>query len=533
MEAELEQRVATSVIKPVCFSEWASPIVPILKRNGQLRICGDFKQTVYPVLQIYKYPIPNIDDLYSKVSGGRYFTRLDLSDAYLQVPLDEESQKLTTINTPEGLFMYTQLCFGIASSPGVFQRIIDQLIQGIPRTVAYLDDTLISGRTMEEHNWNLHAIFMRLQDAGLRLKGDKCEFRKSSISYLGHRIDSEGIHPTQDKVNAICKAPTPKNVSELRSFLAFVNYYHWYLNNISTVLAPLYRLLQKGIPWKWGPDEAFAFKQSKGLLMSTDALVHYITELKLIMMVDASPVGVGAVLLHIMKDGSEKPIYFASKALSKAEQNYVQIEREGLAVIFGVSKFHKYIYGWEFTIITDHKPLLRLFKEDRAISPTGSARAQRWALVLASYHYQLVYKPGSKISNGDELSRLPIEDYVMPLPCPEEVVLSMSALDLTPVTSKIVAFYTSRDPMLSQVCKWILHGWPEKRSLDFQPYTTRKNELSEQLGCVLWGSKVVIPAKCWDTLLKVLHESHPGISWMKSLARSHIWWPKIDADIEL
>ena len=185
-----------------------------------------------------------------------------------------------------------------------------------------------------------------------------------------------------------------------------------------------------------------------------------------------------------------------------------------LAVTFGVSKFHKYIYGRIFTIITYHKPLLGLFKEDRAISLTGSARVQRWALVLASYHYQLVYKSGSKIPNADRLSRLPIEDYVTPLPCPEEVVLSMSALDLTPVTSKTVAFYTSRDPVLSQVRKWILHGWPgKKRSLDFQPYTTRKDELSEQLGCVLWRSRVVITAKCRDALLKELHESSRNFSY--------------------
>ena len=255
--------------------------------------------------------------------------------------------------------MYTRLCFGMTTSPGVFQRLIDQLIQRIWRTVAYLND--ISGRTMEKHNRKLRAVFTRLHDAGLCLKSDKCEFRKSSISYLGHRIDSEGIHPTQDKVNTTCKALTPKNVSELRSFLAFVNYYRRYLNNISSVLVPLYRLIQKGIPWKWGPDEAFVFKQSKGLLMSTNVLVHYNTELKLIMTVDASPVGVGAVLSHMMKDGSEKPIYFASREWSKAERNYAQIEYEGLAVIFGVSKFHKYIYGREFTNIMDHKPLLGLF----------------------------------------------------------------------------------------------------------------------------------------------------------------------------
>ena len=173
VEAELEQMVATSVIKPVCFSEWSFLIVPILKRNGQVRICEDFKETVNPVLQIDKYAIPNIDDMYSNVSGGRYFTQLDLSDAYLHVPLDEESQKLTTINTHKGLFMYTRLCFGIASSAGVFQIIIDQMIQGIPRTLVYLDDILISERTMEDHNRNLRAVFMRLRDAGLRFKGDK------------------------------------------------------------------------------------------------------------------------------------------------------------------------------------------------------------------------------------------------------------------------------------------------------------------------------------------------------------------------
>ena len=194
---------------------------------------------------------------------------------------------------------------------------------------------------MEEHNRDLRGVFMRLRGASLRPKGDKCEFRKSTISYLGHEIDSEGIHPTQDKVNAICKAPTPNSVSELRSFLIFVNYYRRYLNNISTVLAPLYRSLQKGIPWKWGTDEAFTFKQSKRLLMSTNVLVYNNTELKLIMTVDASPVGVGAVLSHIIKDRSEKPIHYASRALSKAERNYAQIERERLAVIFGVSKFHK------------------------------------------------------------------------------------------------------------------------------------------------------------------------------------------------
>ena len=216
-------------------------------------------------------------------------------------------------------------------------------------------------------------------------------------------------------------------------------YDHRYLSNVSALLAPLYRLLQKRIPWKWGPGVAFIFRQSKRLLMSTNVSVHYNAGLKL-MTVDVSAVNVGVVLSHIMKDGSEKPIYFASRTLWRTERNYAQIEQERLAVIFGVSKFHKYVYGREFSLITDHKPLLGLFKEDRTISPTGSARVQRWALILVNYHYQLVFKPGSKISNADGSSRLPVEDYFTPLLSPEEVVLFISALDLTPVTSKTVAF---------------------------------------------------------------------------------------------
>ena len=183
--------------------------------------------------------------------------------------------------------------------------------------------------------------------------------------------------------------------------------------------------------------------------MSTNVFFHYNAELKLIITVDASPVGVDAVFSHIMTDGSEKPLYFASMTLSRAERNYVRIEREELAVIFGVSKFHKYIYGREFTIITDHKPLPGLFKDDHAISLKGNGKEQRWALVLTNYHYQQVFKPCTKISHADGLSRLPLEDYFMPLSCPKEIVLSLSALDLTLTTSKTCFLHIKRSSVIT------------------------------------------------------------------------------------
>ena len=223
---------------------------------------------------------------------------------------------LTAINTTKGLFVYNRMPFGISAAPGIFQRTMERLIQGIPMTdltVVYLDDVLVTGRTPEEHHSHLKQVLERLQKAGLRLKREKCSFGRPSCTYLGHRIDDgEGIHPTEEKVSAIINAPAPRNVAELRSFLGLVNYYHRFIQNLSTVLAPLYELLQKGNRWVWGRRQEMAFEESKQLLGSTQVLVHYDSRLPLILSCDALPYGVGAVLSHRMKDGSEKPVGFAT-----------------------------------------------------------------------------------------------------------------------------------------------------------------------------------------------------------------------------
>ena len=160
-------------IKPIEFSEWAAPIAPVLKRNGEVRICGDYKQTVNRASKVDKYPKPNISDLYSKLGGGQYYSKIDLSHAYQQIPLEENSQKLTTITTQKGLFVYTRLCYGVASAPGIFQRIMEQILQTIPVVAVYLDDILVSGSSYEEARENLITVLQRLQDAGLKLKSEK------------------------------------------------------------------------------------------------------------------------------------------------------------------------------------------------------------------------------------------------------------------------------------------------------------------------------------------------------------------------
>ena len=218
VEDELDRMQDAGIIRPVEFSEWAAPIVPVLKSTGAVRICGDYKVTINRAVKVDKYPIPNVSDLFTQLSGGTVYTTLDMSHAYQQVVLDEESRPLTTINTSKGLFEFERLPFGVSSSPGIFQRTMEQLLQNISMTVVYLDDILVTGRTHEEHDRNLATVLTRLQDEGLRLKKEKCAFRQKSCTYLGHVIDAEGIHPTEDNVRAVLNAPAPQNVQELRRY---------------------------------------------------------------------------------------------------------------------------------------------------------------------------------------------------------------------------------------------------------------------------------------------------------------------------
>ncbi|KAL9960436.1 hypothetical protein ACROYT_G033892 [Oculina patagonica] len=362
IELELDRLVKKGTIETVEFSEWATPIVPIVKEDGTIRICGDYKQTINQAAKLDNYPIPKIEDLYATLGGGKEFTKLDLSQAY---------QQLESVH--KGLFRYNRLPHGISSAPGIFQRTIESLLQGIPQVVVRIDDILATGKTRHDHLNHLKEVLARLTKAGVRLKLKKCVFLRNEVVYLGHRINSDGIQPVDSKVRAIHEAPAPTNVKELQAFLGMLNYYACYLPNLATVLAPLHELLAKDCKWTWGKRQVEAFTQAKNMLSSSDLLVHYDPSKELVLSCDASPYGLGAVLSNII-NGEERPISYASRTLSPAERNYAQLDKEGAAVIFGIKKFHQYLYGQKFKIFTDHKPLLGLFKADKAVPSMASPR---------------------------------------------------------------------------------------------------------------------------------------------------------------
>ena len=244
VEKKLERLQRLGVIKPVATSDWAAPIVPVVKRDHSVRVCGDYKLTINQASNTETYPLPRIEEIFASLSGSKTFTKtkLDLQNAYQQLLLEEKSQELITINIHRGLFQYTRLPFGIASAPAIFQRAMETVLQGLPGVCVYLDDILVTGASEKEHLEHLKLVLQRLEDVGLRLKRSKCQFMVSHVEYLGHCIDQEGLHPTAGKVEAIQKAPAPApaNKTQLKAFFGLVNYYCKFLPHLSSRLSPLY-----------------------------------------------------------------------------------------------------------------------------------------------------------------------------------------------------------------------------------------------------------------------------------------------------
>jgi len=289
VENEIDKLERDGVISKVNFSQWGTPVVPIMKPGGQVRLCADYKISVNKVAEDESFPIPRQEDIFVNLSGGKVFTTLDIRKAYLHIEMDDDSSHIQSITTTKGVYRVNRLMFGVKSAPAIWQRVITEILQGISGIAVFYDDIIIQGSNLQENLARVKQVMNRLQDNNLRLNKDKCNFFKENVTYLGHVISKNGIGRCEEKTTGIAEGPQPKNVSELKSWLGIVNYYGKFIPNLSAKLSPLYRLLKKGAKFHWSTEAQKSFELVKHDMISNKLLIPYDENLPLILATDAVP----------------------------------------------------------------------------------------------------------------------------------------------------------------------------------------------------------------------------------------------------
>ena len=526
VKTELERMQKIGVVeKQESPTPWVNSMVTVIKPNKSVRICIDPRDLNKAIMREH-YPMKTIEDVIVNIPEAKVFSKLDATSGFWQVELDEESQKLCTFNTPFGRYSFKRLPFGIKSAPEVYQKIISEMVQDIDGCEAIVDDILIWGKDMTEHDERLKRVLSRAREYNLKLNKSKCEFRKDQVTYVGHTLSSEGVKPDVEKVRAVKEMSAPQNKKELMTFMGFIQYLGKFLPNLSEIGAPLRVLLEKETEWHWETPQEKSFQMLKSLISKTPVLCYYDHKKPLVLSVDASSKGLGAVLIQ-----EEKPVAYASRALTKCQQNYAQIEKEALAIAYGCQKFHEYVFGRQVQVESDHKPLQSIFKKPLYKAPP---RLQRLLLNLQKYDLEVTYKPGKEMFLADTLSRAYLEETKEDL-LPDFEVNTLMYLPVTPEKHKELQEETARDEELQQLQDVVLDGWPivkSELSHSIRQYWNFRDEIACVDGLMFKNHKIIVPRTMRRKMLNLIHKSHLGVVKCKSRARDVLYWPGMSSEIE-
>ena len=525
VKRELDNLVKCGILAPVTEpTDWVSSMVCVRKKNGRVRICLDPADLNKAVLREH-FPMNSIYDIVTRVNGSKVFSTLDANMGYFQIRLTRKSSMLTTFNTPFGRYRDLRMPMGLKCAAEVFQREMTHQFGGIDGVEIVIDDILVHGANMEQHNVRLKTVPEKARSINLKLNEAKCVIGKPEVKYVGHLLTGDGLKPTPERVRAITEMRVPENHAELETILGMLAYVPKFIPNLSELNAPL-RALKTQEHFVWTLEADQAFRKVKDTLTSTDVLHYFDASKPVTLSVDASQQGLGATVIQ-----NHGVVAYASRALTPAEQRYAQIEKEMLAVVFGCEKFHKLIYGKsDVTIESDHKPLENIMRKPIHSAPM---RIQKMMLKLQPYEFTLVHVKGKDLGLADCLSRLPLPDTYQSMD--DEMMMVFQAESLTGSTHDLIAAATKRDEQLQLLKKVICDGWPEKRSdvpLETLPFWDVRDELSTYNGVIYRGERVVIPSELRATTLKTIHSSHMGMTKCKQRARELVYWPGMNKQIE-
>jgi hypothetical protein len=478
IENEVQVMLKNGIIEPSA-SPWSSPVVLVKKKDGSVRFCVDYRK-LNSVTKRDVYPLPRIDDAIDALAGAQYFSTLDLLSGYWQIEMDPNDKEKTAFCTPGGLYQFKRMPFGLANAPATFQRLMDKVLRAVKYRMAlvYLDDIIIYSPDFKTHMQHLEEVLTTIQSAGLRLKAKKCTFAAQDVVYLGHRIAAGGISPDPEKIRAVRGLVPPSSLKELRSFLGLASYYRRFIKDFAKIAAPLYDSLSDK-SFAWTADHQRIFIRIKEAITSEPVLDHFHEERETRLQTDASGSGLGAVLVQ-MHEGKERVVAFASRRLSKAEEKCHSSETECLAVVWAIKKFHPYLYGRPFKVVTD-SIALKYLRSKANLSP----KLVRWALELQEYDFEILHRSGTANGNADALSRLTVATIDSEALLDEEVRAEQESYARSrSISEKLARGETVGDYHLTQ-------------------------------GLLFYRGKLYIPPALREKAMKLCHEAsmagHPGI----------------------
>ena len=526
-----EQDIIEKVDKP---TGWVSPTVVTPKKNNDIRLNVDMRVANNAIPRTHNI-MPTVEDIITELNGATVFSHIDMKHGYHQLELNENSRNITTFSTHSGLYRYKRLNFGTKSAGEIFDSTIrKEITQDIPGCMNISDDILVHGKTQRDHDESLKRVIERAKEKGITFNSEKCEFNKKSCRYYGLIFSKFGVSPDPEKVKAIKAAKAPRNAKELNSFLCTVQYNSRFLDGYTASTDAL-RELVKASKFVWEKKHQEAFQRLKDGLSSDTVLAYFDPQAHHEVHVDGSPIGVSATL--VQQRSKEEPcqvVQYASRALNSAEKKYSQIELEMLAVDFGCQKFHMYLYGNPFTVVSDHKPLEVIFNNPRHKT---SLRLQRILVRMMDYDFKVKYQPG-KDNISDYTSRHPVpsqrgndkEDSHS-----DEVQQYVNFIIKNDIPSAItiseIVESTAKDNVLQKIIKCIKQGKLDQNDVDLKPYKEIFKELTNVEGMVMRGERIVIPRMLRDKTVEIAHEGHQGMVRTKQILRSHVWFPGIDAHV--
>ena len=513
-DQHVEDMLNNGVVKP-SQSAWGSPVVLVKKKDGSIRFCVDYRR-LNAITVGDAYPLPRIDDTLDALAGNKWFSTIDLQSGYWQVPLTPEASDKSAFNTGRGLFQFTVMPFGLCNAPATFSRLMDQVLSGLNwiDCLLYLDDVIIFGKTWDQHLSRLRLVFSRLAEAGLKLKPSKCELACSKVKYLGHIVSEAGVETNPETLRAVEAIQAPLSTqTEVKSFLGLCGFYRRFIKGFSSIAAPLHALTSLNKPRKvdWTNECQTAFNTLKSSLLTAPIVAYPDPDKPFILYTDASMVGLGAVLAQ-KQDGKERVICYASRTLHGGEKRYAATKREALAVVWAVKKFHHYLWGTKFTIITDHQALAWMNECTKA-----DAMYARWGSLLENYDFTIHHRAGIRIGHADGLSRLPVPPH-------EEEAQELDDDALFIGSSQI------DDPTASELQDieyWLLSGGIYPRGTLPNALAKTKERLCMVNGLVYLDNRQVLADSEWTKKVKELHEDDTRgahFSWPKTLAKAEERW---------